>query len=117
MARHTNAARYPRSGGYGALILLDLAFYDFWLFDCIDTNGGWFVSRVKASANFAIVEQLQTWRGNSISFEGKQLQDIINDLQRQEIDVRIELSFERKRGSCRSTTWPFRMIGPPFVFS
>jgi IS4 transposase len=95
----------------GAFVLFDLGFYDFWLFDRIDAHDGWFVSRVKSNANFKIVEQLKTRRGNSISLEGKRLQDVIDDLQRKEIDVDIELSFDRKRGSCRSTTRTFRMVG------
>ncbi|MFC7126517.1 IS4 family transposase [Halovenus rubra] len=94
-----------------ALILLDLGFYDFWLFDRIDQNDGWFVSRVKDNANFEIVEELRTWRGNSIPLEGESLQDVLDDLQRQEIDVRITLSFERKRGSGASTTRTFRLVG------
>jgi len=95
----------------GSLILLDLGFYDFWLFDRIDANGGWFVSRVKDDANFEIVEELRTWRGNSIPLEGESLQDVLDDLHRQEIDVRITLSFDRKRGSCASTTRTFRLVG------
>jgi len=95
----------------GALILLDLGFYDFWLFDRIDANNGWFVSRVKDDANFEIVEELRTWRGNSIPLEGESVQDVLDDLHRQEIDVRITLSFERKRGSCASTTRTFRLVG------
>jgi len=51
---------------------------------------------VKDNANFETVEELRTWRGNSISLEGESLQDVLGDLQRQEIDVRITLSFERK---------------------
>jgi len=94
-----------------ALILLDLGFYDFWLFDRIDQNGGWFVSRVKDNANFKIVEELRTWRGNSIPLEGESLQAVLDDLQRQEIDVRITLSFERKRGSGVSATRTFRLVG------
>lgn len=94
-----------------ALILLDLGFYDFWLFDRIDQNGGWFVSRVKDNANFEIVEELRTWRGNSIPLEGESLQAVLEDLQRQEIDVRITLSFERKRGSGASATRTFRLVG------
>ncbi|ELY31744.1 transposase (ISH5), partial [Haloferax volcanii DS2] len=69
------------------------------MFDRTDQNGGWFVSRVKDNANFEIVEELRTWRGNSIPLEGESLQAVLEDLQRQEIDVRITLSFERKRGS------------------
>ena len=95
----------------GALILLDLGFYDFWLFDRIDANNGWFVSRVKDDANFGIVEELRTWRGNSISLEGESLQDVLDDLQRQEIDVQITLSFDRKRGSGASATRTFRLVG------
>jgi IS4 transposase len=95
----------------GALILLDLGFYDFWLFDRIDTNDGWFVSRVKDDANFEIIEELRTWRGNSIPLEGESVQDVLDDLHRQEIDVRITFSFERKRGSCASTTRTFRLVG------
>ncbi|GGJ14067.1 IS4 family transposase ISH32 [Halobellus salinus] len=94
-----------------ALILLDLGFYDFWLFDRIDQNGGWFVSRVKEDANFEIIEELRTWRGNSISLEGESLQAVLDDLQRQEIDVRITLSFDRKRGSGASSTRTFRLVG------
>ena len=94
-----------------ALILLDLGFYDFWLFDRIDQNGGWFVSRVKDNANFEIVEELRTWRGNSIPLEGESLQAVLDDLQRQEIDVRITLSFERKGGSGASATRTFRLVG------
>ena len=89
----------------------DLGFYDFWLFDRIDANNGWFVSRVKDDANFEIVEELRTWRGNSIPLEGESVQDVLDDLHRQEIDVRITLSFERKRRSCASTTRTFRLVG------
>ena len=39
-----------------ALILFDLGFYDFWLFDRIDANDGWFVSRVKSNANPKVAE-------------------------------------------------------------
>jgi IS4 transposase len=94
----------------GALVLLDLGFYDFWLFDRIDANDGWFVSRVKDDANFEIVEKLRTWRGNSIPLEGESLKDVLDDLQRQEIDVRITLSFELKRGSCGCRTRTFRLV-------
>jgi IS4 transposase len=95
----------------GALILFDLGFYDFWLFDRIDANDGWFVSRVKSNANPEIVEELRTWRGNSITLEGTSLQAVIDDLQRQEIDVLVELEFDRKRGSSATATKQFRLVG------
>jgi len=95
----------------GALILFDLGFYDFWLFDRIDANDGWFVSRVKSNANPEIIEELRTWRGNSITLEGKSLKAVLDDLQRQEIDVLVELEFDRKRGSSATATKQFRLVG------
>ena len=95
----------------GALILFDLGFYDFWLFDRIDANDGWFVSRVKSNANPKVVEELRTWRGNSIPLEGKSLKAVLDDLQRQEIDVLVELNFDRKRGSSATATREFRLVG------
>jgi IS4 transposase len=94
-----------------ALILFDLGFYDFWLFDRIDANNGWFVSRVKSNANPKIVDELRTWRGNSITLEGKSLKAVLDDLQRQEIDVLVELEFDRKRGSSATATRQFRLVG------
>jgi len=81
-----------------ALILLDLGFCDFWLFDHIDQNDGWFVFRVKDKANFEIVEELRTWKGNSIPLVGESLQAVLDDPHRQEINVRITLSSDRIRG-------------------
>ena len=94
-----------------ALILFDLGFYDFWLLDRIDANDGWFVSRVKSNANPDIVEELRTWRGNSITLEGKSLKAVLDDLQRQEIDVLVELEFDRKRGSSATAMREFRLVG------
>ena len=94
-----------------ALILFDLGFYDFWLFNRIDANDGWFVSRVKSNANPDIVEELRTWRGNSITLEGKSLKAVLDDLQRQEIDVLVELEFDRKRGSSATAMREFRLVG------
>ncbi len=82
-------------------------FCGFWSFDRIDQNGGWFVSRIKDTANFEVVEELRTWWGNSIPLEGKSLQAVLDHLHRQEIDVRITLSFDHKRGSSESTTRTF----------
>ena len=59
----THERSQPPTGEWvaGALILFDLGYYDFWLFDRIDANDGWFVSRVKENANFEIIEELRTW--------------------------------------------------------
>jgi len=95
----------------GALILFDLGFYDSWFFDRIDANDSGFVSHVKSNANPEIVEELQTWRGNSITLEGKSLKAVLDELQRQEIDVLVELEFNRKRDSSATATKQFRLVG------
>lgn len=94
-----------------SLLLFDLGYYSFWLFDRIDANGGWFVTRVKSNANPEIVEELRQWRGNAIDLEGRSLQAVLDDLQRQDIDVLVELSFDRKRGSTRRGTQTVRLVG------
>jgi putative transposase len=82
-----------------ALILFDLGFYDFWLFDRIDSNDGWFVFRLKSNANPKIVEELRTWLSNSITLEGKSLKAVLDDPKRQEIDLLVKLEFDRTRCS------------------
>ena len=66
---------------------------------------------MKSNANPKIVEELRTWRGNSITLEGKSLKAVLDDLQRQEIDVLVELEFDRKRGSSATGTKQFRLVG------
>ena len=44
-----------------SLLLFDFGYYSFWLFDRIDANDGWFVTRVKSNANPEIVEELRQW--------------------------------------------------------
>ena len=39
------------------------------------------------------------------------MQDVLDDLQRQEINIRITLSFDLKRGSCGRRTRTFRLVG------
>ncbi len=51
---HENSQMPTRWWASGALVLFDLGFYDFWLFDWIDDHDGWFVSRVKSDANFDV---------------------------------------------------------------
>lgn len=112
---HTNDRSGLNSGSWveNALVLLDLGYYDFWLFDRIDANDGLFVSRLKTNANPELVEELRTWRGNAIPLEGKQLQDVLADLQRDVIDVQAEVSFlrQRYRGTRSTATRCFRLVG------
>lgn len=80
--------------------------------DLIDTNDGWFVTRLTPNANPRIVEELRDWRGNVV-LEGKKLHDVLDDFHRDVIDVRIEVSFRRRayNGSRSGATRTFRFVG------
>ena len=47
----------------GRLVLLDLAYFKYRRFALIDENGGYFVSRLKKSANPVVTAELREWRG------------------------------------------------------
>jgi len=54
-----------------ALLLFDQAYFDYRTMDLIDTNGGWFLTRLKPNANPEIMAELREWCGNAISLEGE----------------------------------------------
>ena len=95
------------------LILFDLGYYRYQLFDCIQRNGGFFLSRLKRGANPTIVAVHRTWRGASVPLVGEKLQDVIPRLQRQEIDVEVEVKFRRRKyaGKRSSARERFRLVG------
>jgi len=49
-------------------------------------------SLVSKDEDFEIVDELRTWRGNSIPLEGQSLQTVLDGLQRRKIDVQITLT-------------------------
>ncbi len=95
------------------LLLFDLGYYRFQLFDCIRRNGGFFISRLKVGANPLIVAVHRACRGRAVNLVGHRLQDVIDQLQRQVLDVEVEVRFQRRvyRGHCRWTTARFRLVG------
>lgn len=78
------------------LLLFDLGYYRFQLFSCIARNGGFFISRLKENANPTLNTLIRKVRGNSIDVEGKRLQDILTNLQREVLDVEAEVEFPRR---------------------
>lgn len=58
------------------LLLMDLGYYCFSLFERIARNGGFLISRVKDNAKFVIVATNRKWRGRSLDIVGKKLQDV-----------------------------------------
>ena len=67
----------------GRLLLFDLGYFRYQLFDCIDRNGGYFITRLAANANPRIVAIHRQWRGRAIDLEGKRLKEVASRLQRE----------------------------------
>jgi len=93
--------------------LLDLGFFKYHRFALIDENDGFFVSRLKRSANPLIVRELRKWRDRAIPVEGKQVFDVVGDLCREHIDVEVEVRFQRRayKGKRSWDTKRFRVVG------
>jgi len=96
-----------------ALLLFDQAYFDYRTMDLIDANGGWFLTRLKPNANPEITAELRKWRGDAISLEGEQIQDILDDLHRDVIDVDGEVGFKRRvyNGTRSRAVETFRVVG------
>ncbi len=97
----------------GRLFLLDLGFFKYRRFALIDENDGFFVSRLKRSANPLITEELKEWRGHAIPLVGKRVFDVVDRLDREEINVTVEVSVERRPydGNQSVTPKEFRVVG------
>ena len=80
----------------GRLLLFDLGYFRYQLFDCIDRNGGYFITRLAANANPRIVAVHRQWLGRAIDLEGKRLKDVASRLQRDVLDVEVEVAFRRR---------------------
>jgi putative transposase len=57
----------------GRLMLFDMGYFRYQLFDCIERNGGYFLTRLPLSANPKIVGINRMWRGRSIDLIGQRL--------------------------------------------
>ena len=97
----------------GRLFLLDLGFFKYRRFALIDENDGFFLSRLKKSADPLITAAPRTLRGNSIDIEDSQVFDVVGDLRRQYIDVDVVVGFKRREydGTCSTDTKQFRVVG------
>lgn len=111
----THDGRAFRVGSWveGKLLLFDLGYYSYRLFDNIRRNAGFFVSRLKVNANPVIVANLRACRGASVKLVGKRLQDVLPLLQREVLDVEVEVAFKRRSyaGKTSKVTKRFRVVG------
>ena len=95
------------------LLIFDLGYFRYQLFDCIARNGGYFLTRLSGSANPRIVAVHRRWRGRALELEGKRLRQIATVLRREELDVEVEVSFKRRayNGRRRTACRRFRLVG------
>lgn len=81
----------------GRLLLFDLGYLSFQLFDRIQQNGGFFISRLKTTSNPKIIAENRKWRGRSRTLVGLKLQDALEGLARKIVDVMVEVRFSRRQ--------------------
>ena len=96
----------------GCLLLFDLGYYRFHLFDRIDAHGGYFLTRAKSNFNPVIAQVHRTWRGRSIDVVGKRLQDVLPRLERAILDIDAEVQFDKRsyKGSTGQRRRTFRVV-------
>ena len=80
----------------GRLVLFDLGYLRYQLFDFIARNGGYFITRLAINADPRIVAAHRQWRGRAIDLTGKRLKELSSRLQRDFIDVEVEVEFQRR---------------------
>ncbi len=97
----------------GRLLLFDLGFFKWHLFDRIRANGGYFISRLRDDVNPLIVAENQRWRGASRKLAGHRLRDVKLGLAREVVDVLVEVDLLRGpyRGGRRREREIFRVVG------
>jgi IS4 transposase len=89
------------------LLLFDLGYYGYRLFQNIERQGGYFVTRLKNNANPVIVRLLNGNRGGS-ALEGQKLQTALIGLRRSPLDAIVRVQYKNKRG--RRVHTEFRLV-------
>jgi IS4 transposase len=95
------------------LLLFDLGYFRYSLFDRIDAQGGYFISRLKQNANPLITGVLRDGTPNGVRLVGARLQEVLGRLRRAEFDVEVEVEFQRREyGGRRSRArMRLRLVG------
>jgi DDE family transposase len=71
----------------GRLLLFDLGYFRWQLFDRIRANGGYFISRLRDDANPVIAAENRRWRGASRKLVGQRLREVKLGLAREVVNV------------------------------
>jgi IS4 transposase len=97
----------------GRLLLFDLGYCRYQLFDAIGRHQGYFLTRLKDSANPTIRGLHQPVRGRSVDVTGVRLQEFKSRLKREVFDAQAELSFRHRpyRGKSHAGRLLVRIVG------
>lgn len=95
------------------LLLFDLGYFRYQLFACITRNGGYFLTRLKANANPMVVTLNRVHRGRAVPVVGERLRDVADRLQREVLDVEVDVRFQRRAygGRARRDVQSLRVVG------
>jgi IS4 transposase len=86
------------------LLLFDLGYFRYGLFERIDAHGGYFISRLKERTNPLITAVLAESCPQGVNLVGQRLRDVVGRLRRREFDVEVEVEFRRREyAGCRSS--------------
>lgn len=96
----------------GALLLFDLGYYDYNFFHRIDQRGGFFVSRLKSTANPRIIRELSSGPGRRVKVEDRMLQDVLDRLKRAHFEAVVEIQVKLRTYNGKRRTIPrrFRLV-------
>jgi IS4 transposase len=94
----------------GKLLIFDLGYYKFWLFDRIAKHKGFFLSRLKENGNPLITG---VYVGSGASLIGHKLQDVLGHLRRPVIDFEVQVRFRHRKykGKRKGDKARFRLVG------
>ena len=92
------------------LLLFDLGYFKYALFDRIDTLGGFFISRLKTTCNGKIVT---VYQGSETGLIGEKLQYVLLFIRRGILDVEVEVTYPKRKykGKRSRVKKTFRVIG------
>jgi len=95
------------------LLLFDLGYFKFAVFDQIRQLGGHFITRLHGNADPKIVSVNRSCRGRSIDLVGRKVRDCLESLKRGVLDVMVEVKVTRRvyRGKKTTVLVVMRLVG------
>lgn len=95
------------------LLLFDLGYFKFAVFDQIQRLGGHFITRLHGNADPKIVSINRSCRGRSIDLIGRKVRDCLASLKRGVLDVMVEVKVTRRVYRGKKTIVPviIRLVG------